>query len=490
LLEAGLEHHAAGRLDAAQALYRSALHRDGCNPDALHLLGMATAQTGRIAEGADLIRMAIEFGPAPEYRANLGGLLMEQGRPAEAEAAFHDALALRPDWPDLRVRLGNARLRLGRPRDAADDYRAALALRPDLAEAWSNLGGALLELDRPAEAEAACDAALALRPDLPELHENRAHILLRRGDFEAGWREFAWRRRTQDFADREREFSAPCWAGEAIAGDTILIHAEQGLGDTIQFARYLPLVAALGARVVLEVPPRLKRLFGTLSGVATLIGRGEAVPDPAVQCPLLDLPRIMGPAAIPAAIPYLGAEPERVEVWRRRLSSGLSSAGLRVGIVWQGNPAGAIDRGRSIPLDRFAPLAAVPGVRLFALQKHHGLDQLDRLPEGMVVETPGCAFDFDNGADGFLDTAAVMMNLDLIVTSDTAAAHLAGALGRPAWVALKAVADWRWLTGRDDSPWYPTLRLFRQEASDDWAGVFDRIARELDGFRNAGEPLG
>jgi hypothetical protein len=264
------------------------------------------------------------------------------------------------------------------------------------------------------------------------------------------------------------------WQGEALASRTLLVHAEQGLGDTIQFCRF-PFPA--DGTVLFEVPPRIARLLKTRrvdpgTGAPTVVSTGDPLPHFDLVIPLMSLPAITGmtEAAIPHSVPYLAAEPEAVARWGTRLGRD----GFRVGIAWQGNPDRREDIGRSISLEHYLPLAAIPGVRLISLQKHIGSRQL--LP-GMPVESPG--EDFDAGPDGFIDTAAVMMNLDLIVTSDTAVAHLAGALGRPVWVALRAVPDWRWMLHRSDSPWYPTMRLFRQTVRDEWGPVFTAMSECL-----------
>ncbi len=265
----------------------------------------------------------------------------------------------------------------------------------------------------------------------------------------------------------------PRWSGEDISDKTLLICCEQGLGDTLQFVRYVPRVVARAKQVIFWVQPALKALLRDIDG-ATLIGMDERPPAFDVYCPLLSLPRVFATtlATIPADAPYLGADAAAVARWRSRLGQ----EGFRIGVAWQGKPGVNVDLGRSIPLTAFAPLARTPGVRLISLQKNHGVEQIAALPDGMRVETLGP--DFDNGEGAFLDAAAVMMNLDLVVTSDTAIAHLAGALARPTWVALKSCPDWRWMLG-GASPWYPTMRLFRQSAAGDWDGVFAQMAREL-----------
>ncbi len=287
------------------------------------------------------------------------------------------------------------------------------------------------------------------------------------GRFEAAWP--GWEDRFRAGAVPDRGLTRPRWRGEPLQGRTLLIHAEQGLGDTIQFCRY---PFPTDGPVVFEVQPRIARLLGGLPGAARIVPVGDPLPQFDLECPLMSLPAIRGTteATIPSDVPYLSAEADAVARWRARLGE----HGFRVGIAWQGNPSRREDTGRSIRLEHFLPLAAVPGVRLLSLQKDTGADQL---APGMPVETLGD--DFDQGRDGFIDTAAVMMNLDLVITSDTAIPHLAGALGRPVWVALRAVPDWRFMLERPDSPWYPTMRLFRQTTRDDWASVFAAIKDAL-----------
>jgi hypothetical protein len=275
---------------------------------------------------------------------------------------------------------------------------------------------------------------------------------------------------------RTPQFPTPPWDGSPLDGRTILVHAEQGLGDTMQFLRYVPLVRRRGGRVILVCQPPLMRLLSRVPGIERLVAWGEPLPEYDVQVPLMSLPGLFGTTleTVPAEVPYLDAEPALVEAWRHRLGS---YAGFQVGIVWQGNPRFRFDRLRSIPLAQFAPLARVPGVHLLSLQKGPGRDQLAALPGSFPVTDLGHQLDETTGA--FLDTAAVMKNLDLVITSDTVAAHLAGALGVPVWVALHDVPDWRWLLDREDSPWYPTMRLFRQTRPGQWEEVFERIAAAL-----------
>jgi hypothetical protein len=294
------------------------------------------------------------------------------------------------------------------------------------------------------------------------------------GDFERGWAEYQWRWKAEQC--QWRDFSQPLWDGRPLEGRTILLHAEQGLGDTIQFVRYAALVKQRGGGVVVECPTPLLSLLASCERIDRLMGRGDELPAFDLQAPLLSLPGIFHTSldTIPADGPYLFADPGLVGRWRQELGG---IAGFKIGIAWQGNPKNPDDRNRSIPLSDFEPLAGCSAVRLLSLQKEAGTEQLQKVAGRFPVIDLGSRL--DEAAGAFMDTAAVMMNLDLVVTSDTAIAHLAGALGVPVWVAISFVPDWRWLLDRSDSPWYPTMRLFRQTRLGDWAGVFEEIKAAL-----------
>jgi tetratricopeptide (TPR) repeat protein len=408
-----------------------------------------------------------------EAHNNLATVLRDLGRAEEALQSLECARRLRPGITGLHMNLGNTLRDLQHPEEALASYDRALLEEPDRPALHCNRGAALADLNRVGEAIASFDRAIALDGAHAEAHFNKSRSLLLSGQLEEGFRLLEWRSRLA--AQKvTRSPPRPLWLGdEDIAGKRVLLHSEQGLGDTIQFCRYARLVEARGAHVVLAVQPQLRQLLRGLSPTIELIAEGTLPDEFDYHCPLLSLPLAFRTTlgTIPAEGPYLAADPERAERWRQVLGS----AGFRVGVCWQGtrNP---IDIGRSFALDRYRALATIPGVRLISLQKGHGVEQLPTRPPAMAVEELG---DFDGGVDAFLDTAAVMRNLDLVITSDTAVAHLAGALGCPAWVALKHAPDWRWLLERDDSPWYPTLRLFRQPRRGDWDSVFSAIRAAL-----------
>jgi hypothetical protein len=316
--------------------------------------------------------------------------------------------------------------------------------------------------------------ALWYRPEQASAHYNRSLALLQGGDYEHGWPAYEWRWKRPTMPPRP--FSQPRWDGSRLDGKSILLWCEQGLGDAIQFVRYGIQVKERGGNVFLECPVNLLSVLRTCPCLDIIVGEGLPSPDFDVQAPLLSLPALCGTTLenVPATVPYLFADEKLVEAWREKL--GRAEGNVLIGVVWQGNPRHGWDHWRSFPLTALAPLAAVPGVRLISLQQGPGVEQLRSLRGRFQVQDLGK--DLDRGG-GFADTAAVMANLDLVVTADTAAAHLAGALGVPTWLALAAVADWRWMLGREDTPWYPTMHLFRQRRLNDWADVFEHMAAEL-----------
>ncbi len=405
-----------------------------------------------------------------ESHHNLGVALEEQGRLEEAVACYRRALELKPDDAEIHNNLGNVLKDQGKLDEAVACCRRALELNPDYAAAHNTLGNALKDQGKLDEAPECYRRALELQPDYADAHGSQSLISLLTGDFERGWTEYEWRWKTQKYP--RRDFSRALWDGQPLEGRTILLHAEQGLGDTIQFVRYVALVKQRGGVVVVECPRPLMSLLRSCAGIDQLVERGEELPAFDLQAPLLSLPGIFHTALgdIPAAIPYLFADPGLAERWRQELGG---IAGFKIGIAWQGNPKPRNDRHRSIPLGCFEPLASLPGARFFSLQKGAGVEQLQDVAERFPVTEFGSRLDEASGA--FMDTAAVLVNLDLMITCDTAVAHLAGALGVPVWVALPFIPDWRWLLDRSDSPWYPTMRLFRQHGRGDWQGVFQTI---------------
>jgi tetratricopeptide (TPR) repeat protein len=394
-----------------------------------------------------------------------GSALAALGCPADAVEALEKAVARDPGHAQAHLNLGNAHLDLDHFAAAEAHLRRAIALAPALPEAHASLGFLLTSCGRLAEAVAACDEAIRLRPDFAQAYWNRSFAELLAGDYARGWDDYEWRKRHDRFGKCFCRLSGPEWRGEALAGQRLLVYAEQGLGDTIQFARFLPLLNERGARVVLACAPSLLALLAQLP--VETVAKTATLPSCDLWVDQMSLPRLLatGAESIPAASGYLAADPCRVAAWQARLPPG-----PLVGLVWAGNPGHSNDARRSLPVARLAPLlAACPSVRFVSVQA--GANSGEALQLGLD----------DNAAalTDFAETAALVDALDLIVTVDTSTAHLAGALGRPVWVLLPYAPDWRWLVGRDDNPWYASMRLFRQRAPGDWADVVEHVAADL-----------
>lgn len=470
----GLVYQQTDRLVEAEAYLRQALQLNPDSPDAHSNLSVALRRLKRLDEAADSCRRALQLRPDfADAHNNLGVILQEQGHWDEAAQHYRHALRTTPNHIDANNNLAIVLARQGRLAEAESSYRVVLRLKPNHFDALTGLGNALRRQGKCVEAAPVLREAVRLRPSTADAHMNLAIALLLNGDLKAGWEEYEWRLQGDGFSFRS--FPQPTWNGAALEGQTILLHAEQGLGDSLQFLRYAPLVRERVGRVIMECHAPLLSLVQHAPGVDEVVAQGMALPSFDVHLPLLSLPRVLGATLdnLPAGVPYLTADPARIEHWRRELSA---EPGFKVGIVWQGNPRHKEDRWRSVPLTQFEPLARVPGVRLVSLQRGPGAEQLTTLRGGMEVLDPSSS---DAELPSFADTAALVSALDLVVGVDTAIIHLAGALGRPVWVALPFAPDWRWLLGRDDSPWYPTLRLFRQRTWGAWGEVFERLAAAI-----------
>jgi tetratricopeptide (TPR) repeat protein len=471
----GSAYGTLGRYDKAVESLKAALRCDPNFADAHNNLGAAFSKLGKNDEAAAAIRRALKLRPTlVAAHINLGNVLQEQARLDEATASYRQALRLDPDNVDARYNLGLAVSKRGEYAQAEENYRHALRINPRHADALNNLGNALREQGRFADSLACYEQALSVKPDLSQARKNRGMAWLRLGDWQRGWAEYEWRWRCDD--SPPHGFRQPLWDGSSLEGRTILLHTEQGLGDAIQFLRYVPLVKERCGTVLLQCQPPLMKLFAQAAGVDQLVPRGEKLPPYDVYAPLLSLPHLLGvndPVSA-GSVPYLFANPKLAEHWHWELAR---IEGRKIGINWQGNPNHPKDVQRSLPLSHFLRLAEVPGVRLISLQKNAGIEQLRQSSASEAVLDLGSRLDEEHGA--FMDTAAVLASLDLVITSDTALAHLAGALGVSVWVVLPFSPDWRWMLDRDDSPWYPTMRLFRQRQPGDWSEVFERIAAEL-----------
>ncbi|WP_431857490.1 tetratricopeptide repeat protein [Azospirillum sp.] len=489
--EAPMAHVALGKVlleqgraaDAAVCFARAAR----LNPtfaDAFGGLGSALRRLERYADAEAACAVAIRLQPmGAAAHATLGDALYGQERLEEAVAAYRRAVALSPGFVHACVQLGSALLALGLAEESLAVCRAAVTLAPAPSAPHNNLGNALKALGRMEAAERAFAAAVSRAPRDPLIRLNHALALLTLARFDEGWEAYEARWRTGMV--RPRPFTQPQWAGEPLEGRTILLHAEQGMGDTLHFVRYAPLVAARGGRVLLEVQRPLLRLMQGVPGAERVIAQGDPLPEFDVHAPLLGLPRAFATRldGIPGAEPYLRADPAEVESWRARLPAD----GLRVGLVWAGEArkgvphANRIDRQRSLALSQLAPLAGIPGVRFVSLQKGPPAEQLRDPPPGLDV------LDLMDGVGDFADTAALVANLDLVVGVDTSVIHLTGALAKPVWVLSRFDGCWRWLLGRDDSPWYPTLRLYRQDRPLDWTAAIERLAADLRAYATAHE---
>jgi tetratricopeptide (TPR) repeat protein len=461
------------RPDEALASYDQALALRPGYPEALNNRGVTLFWLNRLEEALASYDRAIALrADDADALNNRGVVLMELNRLDEALASYDRAIALKPDYADALDNRGSVLKKLNRLNEALASHDAAIALQPDSADAFYNRGNALKELNRLDEALATYDRAIALAPDHAEAHWNESLLRLLTGDFERGLAKYEWRWKSKPLALRSRNFSQPLWLGaDTLNGKTILLHGEQGLGDTIQFCRYAPLIAARGARVIMEVDDSLRDLVSGLAGVSRCVSKSDTLPEFDLHCPLLSLPLAFGTrlATIPSTTPYLLAAAPAVARWEARLAG---KPWPRIGMVWSGAPRHREDGNRSIGLRALLPLLDI-ATTFVSLQREVRAD------DALLLQERNDILHFGDDLRSFSDTAALISHLDLVITVDTSVAHLAGALGRPVWVLLPFIPDWRWLLERSDSPWYPTARLFRQTASREWQGVVKCIHAEL-----------
>ena len=458
-----------GRLEEARLSFEQALRYDPNNVAALLNLGNLLVNSGELDVAMQHFDRALALQPNLAQAHNgRGAALHDLGRLDEAEASYSKALEYKPDFADAYCNLGNLARKRGSVAEAIEHYERALVLNPDLSEAHSNLGMALVSQRRLQEARRHYDRAVTLEPGLGNARWNRSLLDLLEGKFESGWQDYDVRRFRKQTAPRS--FSQPIWRGEPLNGARILLHAEQGLGDAIQFMRYAPLVQAAGGKVILDVKPSLVRLARQLSGVDDLIATGDPLPEFAWQCPLLSLPSAFKTnlKSIPGQVPYLSA-PEEARQSADQLA--WPDSGRRIGLVWSGNSEYTEDRSRSIRLSTFKSLLQLDGFHFFSLQFGSAASQRKEVEPAIV--------DLTTSIDDFADTAALIEKLDLVISVDTAVAHLAGALAKPVWTLLPFAPDWRWMLDREDSPWYPSMRLFRQPQTGDWESVIERVTVEL-----------
>lgn len=478
-LQEAMRLHRAGDTDAAIAVYRELVDAAPDNADVWHLMGVAVHQKGNHTLAAELIETAISLnGQAPDYHSNLGMVRRALSDDDGAEDAFRRALEIDAGHARSLSNLAGV-LRSRGDFDAALEAAGAAVAQGEAvagdggegdAEAHNNLGNAFKDCGRVPDAVASYRRAIELAPDFALAHWNLSLALASLGQLPEAFMEMAWRWQWSGFPAPRRDFAVPAWRGEPVEGSNILLHAEQGLGDAIHFVRYAPLVQRLGARVIVECPAALAPLAAAAGIADEVIAAGDALPPFDRHAPFLDLPRIFATSLenLPAEVPYLAVDQALRDAWREKLGA---LDGLKVGLNWLGNSDSPVERFRGLPLGGLAPLAEVAGVSWVSLQKGPGGDAAPRRE---------AAFDLIETGEGALaDTAALILALDLVITSDTMVAHLAGALGRPAWILLHHAPDWRWMLERDDSPWYPGLKLYRQAVAGDWAPVIEAAAADL-----------
>ncbi len=473
IFKAAQDFHQQGKTHEALQKYIEVLEIQADHFDALQLSGNILFQLGFKAEALNVYDLAIKARPGDAgIHIDRGCLLADLGRQEEAMACFGRALELKPDDAIAQFNRGNLLRASGRPEEAASSFQLVIALNPDFALAHNNLGSILKDLDRHDEALSCYQRALEITPDFFEVRLNLAIAYLQVGDFERGWEYYDARWQTQGSGKIEAEFERPLWLGDqSLDGKTILLHAEQGLGDTLQFCRYVQKVKELGAAVILCVHKPLIALLSHLQGVDVLIEKGSELPAHDYQCPLMSLPRAFRTRldSIPSAASYIVTDKSKVPFWRKKIDAGLS---LKVGLAWSGSPKNEEDQRRSIAFAEFSQMLP-QAAACVVLQNQVRAADLDLLAARPEIRYFGDELD--------LSAAAVVCEqMDVIVTVDTSIAHLAGALGKPVFVLLPYSADWRWLKDRSDSPWYPSATLFRQHRLGDWSEVVRRVRLELE----------
>jgi tetratricopeptide (TPR) repeat protein len=478
----GLQHHQAGRLSEAEAAYREVLAVDRDNVDALHFLGVIAYQRGQHEQAAELISQALarNASNAPAHN-NLGNVFRAQDKLDKALACFQRALALQPDYADAHVNLGAVFRAQDRLEEAVACHRKALALKPVLPEAHFNLGNALSALGRLQEAEASYGQALRLRPDAARIKFAHALLKLLQGDYESGFPLYEIRFEENALPDLYAAMydraaklqGAPRWQGEDLASRALLVWTDQGFGDSLMMMRYLPLLKDRGVgRLIVYCEPQLVRLVKTIPGVDDVVPATHPVPfgEFELQCPIMSLPLLFHARVetIPRDVPYLFVPNQLRQEWAQKLSG---IAPLKVGLVWAGGDLNSKNALRSVQLGQFSPWFGIPNVTFVSLQKGEQANQLEEA--GLQV------LDWMDECNDLLDTAALIEQLELVISVDTAVAHLAGALGKPIWMLNRFESEWRWMLEREDSPWYPTMKIFRQSKPGDWGDVIVRVASAL-----------
>ncbi|TAK80920.1 MAG: tetratricopeptide repeat protein [Betaproteobacteria bacterium] len=465
-----------GDVNHAEHFAAAALKLDATSVPLQLLRGDLLREQGRLEDALAACEEAVRLAPdLPQARNNFGNALRDIGRTPEAIAQFRAGLALDRTLPELHFNLALSLQLAGELDEAEAHYRSAAELKQDFAQAWLNLASLCEQRD---DVQGALDAyrnAIRSAPDEVAAHVNYAQHLLRLGRFDEGWKEYEWRWRLPEMAAWAPRFDKPQWEGGELAGETVLVYAEQGFGDAIHFARYVPLIARRGGKPAFRCPAPLKALFARAPGMGRVFDEREPPPPFDLCCPLLSLPRLFGTRLdnVPADVPYVHADPDKVRQWQGSLAS---QPALHVGLAWTTDSK--IAQFKTMPLDALAPLGRIPGVVLHSLQTGAAAAEADRPPSGMALVNDGSRL------RDFSDTAALIANLDLVISIDTAVVHVAGALAKPIWTLLAEPADWRWLVERDDSPWYPTMRLFRRARGMPWNDLIQQVAKALNEWRN------
>jgi tetratricopeptide (TPR) repeat protein len=484
----------SGKPQDAAEMCRRAVTLDSGNADAWGNLGIALYDMGRKSEAIQCYERAIALRPGfRDALNNLGTVLKELKHYDAAIPVFRKCIAHHPTHFPAYNNLGNVFEAMGQFHDAIDCYNKVLALDPNCLEAHNNLAVTYDGLGDYDLALKFYEKAVSIRPENPRCHFNLALTLLRVGEMDRGWREYEWRWQCNDFPSERRGFKQPLWKGDDLAGKTLLLYAEQGKGDAIQFARYIAACENFNGKLLVEVPSDLVPLVKSIKGIDQIVGRVNDQTHFDVQLPFLSLPVALNMTTntLTDQIPYLHADPERAAAWKKKMDEAMTAKGepsatkgepsaakgntgkLKVGIVWAGNPTHVRDRARSSKIEQWAPLAKIPDVQFFSLQVGPQAASIKNAPAGMDL------IELTSEIKDFSDTAAIIDNLDLIISVDTAVIHLAGAMGKPVWMLTPYVPDWRWLEKREDTPWYPTVRLLRQIKLEDWTDVMLRAADEL-----------
>lgn len=464
------------RIDAI-ALFDRAIAGDGSVGRYYVNRGEVHRILGNLDQAVSDLERAVHLDPTNSVaRYNLGLTYRTLGRLDDAIESYRRAVRIRHRYPKAHYNLGNALRAKLMPDEAERAYRDALAIDPNYAEAWNNLGEMLSEQMRIDEATQCFERAIALLPNHAGAHFNRGFLQLLRGEYGSAWTEYEWRWKTGTFPAPPPGFP-PVWDGSDLNGKTILLLGEQGAGDTIQFARYATMLAQRGGKVIARSNPNVASLIATIQGVAQVVTDEEPIPPCDCYIAMLSAPRVLGTTIdnLPRDVPYITADPAEVETWREKLAP--HRRALNVGLSWAGNPIQANDRNRSARLDELSPLVGVADTAIFSLQKGPTISQIAESGLDMI--------DLSNDIHDFSDTAAIVANLDVVVSVCTSVAHIAGAIAKPTLVMLCYNADWRWLLDREDSPWYPTMKLFRQKQQGDWQDVAQRVRLELERMRDA-----